>query len=148
LSPEQNKRYFIKGLLPDIAPLVTMSGPATLAAALATAQQYEEGVDMVNEIEPRKKKGKAKKVPQSSEEEDNEEEEEKPKKPVVKKKVKELVNPEKGLDDLVKKFEKMQLNLVQKMEKLTSQVNTRGNNQNYNNFSRPNQNNRGYSNNF
>ena len=51
---EQKKRHFIKGLLLHIAPLVTMQAPATLAAALGLAQVYEEGLDMVNEVESRK----------------------------------------------------------------------------------------------
>ncbi|RHZ77693.1 hypothetical protein Glove_174g13 [Diversispora epigaea] len=70
-------------LLPHIAPLITMQAPATLAAALEKAQAYEEGLDMVNEIEPRKQKGK-KKVIKSSDEEDEEEEEERKLKKMIK----------------------------------------------------------------
>ncbi|RHZ86105.1 hypothetical protein Glove_54g130 [Diversispora epigaea] len=99
--------------------------PATLAAALEKAQAYEEGLDMVNEIEPRKQKSKKKVVESSDEEEKEEEEEErKPKKTTLKKKKKETkvtFDPAHNLDDLAKKFEKMQLNLIQKMEKLTTQ---------------------------
>ncbi|RHZ53015.1 hypothetical protein Glove_452g36 [Diversispora epigaea] len=116
---DQHKRLFIKGLLPHIAPLVTMQAPTTLATALEKAQAYEEGLDMVNEIEPRKQKGK-KKVVESSDEEEEEEEERKLKKTVLKKKKKEAkvtFDPAHNLDDLAKKFEKMQLNLIQKMEK-------------------------------
>ncbi|RHZ85496.1 hypothetical protein Glove_65g40 [Diversispora epigaea] len=107
-------------LLPHIAPLITLHAPATLAAALEKAQAYEEGLDMVNEIEPRKQKDK-KKVVESS---DEEEEKRKPKKTTLKKKKKETkvtFDPAHNLDDLAKKFEKMQLNLIQKMEKLTTQ---------------------------
>ncbi|RHZ84392.1 hypothetical protein Glove_82g31 [Diversispora epigaea] len=106
---------------------------------------------MVNEIEPRKRKGK-KKVVESSDEED--EEERKPEKTVLKKKKKETkvtFDPVHNLDDLAKKFEKMQLNLIQKMEKLTTQVNqqpnyrNRGNNRD--NSSQNNWNNRNNRNN-
>ncbi|RHZ85421.1 hypothetical protein Glove_66g179 [Diversispora epigaea] len=125
INVDQHKRLFIKGLLPHIAPLVTMQVPATLAAALEKAQAYEEELDMVNEIEFRKQKGK-KKVVKSSDEEEEEEEKRKPKKTVLKMKKKEAkvtFDPAHNLDDLTKKFEKMQLNLIQKMEKLTTQVN-------------------------
>ncbi|RHZ70357.1 hypothetical protein Glove_272g43 [Diversispora epigaea] len=37
-------------LIPDVAPLIIMQVPATLAAALEKAQAYEEGLDMVNEM--------------------------------------------------------------------------------------------------
>ncbi|RHZ84871.1 hypothetical protein Glove_74g314 [Diversispora epigaea] len=106
---DQHKRLFIKGLLPYIASLVTMQAPTTLTAALEKAQAYEEGLDMVNEIEPRKQKGK-KKVVESSDEEEEEEEERKPKKTVLKKKKKETkvtFDSAHNLDDLAKKFEKM-----------------------------------------
>ncbi|RHZ71760.1 hypothetical protein Glove_253g84 [Diversispora epigaea] len=101
-----------------------MQAPGTLAAALKLAQAYEEGLDMVNEIEPRKQKGKKKVVESSDEEEEEEAEERKSKKAVLKKKKKEpkvTFDPAHNLDDLTKKFEKMQLNLIQKMEKLTTQ---------------------------
>ncbi|RHZ87058.1 hypothetical protein Glove_41g152 [Diversispora epigaea] len=97
-----------------------MQTPATLAAALEKTQAYEEGLDMVNEVEPRKRKGKKKIVESSDEEDEEEEEERKPKKTVFKKKKKETkvtFDPAHNLDDLAKKFEKMQLNLIQKMEK-------------------------------
>ncbi|RHZ73565.1 hypothetical protein Glove_230g180 [Diversispora epigaea] len=87
-SSEQRKRHFIKGLLPHIAPLVTMQAPGTLAAALELAQAYEEGLDMVNEVEPRKQKKKKKVYESSDEEEEEEEEEKKPKKTTTKKKEK------------------------------------------------------------
>ncbi|RHZ48438.1 hypothetical protein Glove_551g5 [Diversispora epigaea] len=80
-----------------------MQAPATLAAALEKAQAYEEGLDMVNEIEPRKRKGKKKVVESSDEENEEEEEERKPKKTVLKKKKKEAkvtFNPAHNLDDL------------------------------------------------
>ncbi|RHZ84945.1 hypothetical protein Glove_74g6 [Diversispora epigaea] len=134
INVDQYKRLFIKGLLPHIAPL--------------------EGLDMVNEIEPRKRKGKKKVVESSDEEEEEEEEERKPKKTVLKKKKKETkvtFDPAYNLDDLAKKFEKMQLNLIQKMEKLTTQVNqqpnyrNRGNNRD--NSSQNNWNNRNNRNN-
>ncbi|RHZ79445.1 hypothetical protein Glove_146g21 [Diversispora epigaea] len=137
INVNQHKRLFIKGLLPYIAPLITMQAPVTLTAALEKAQAYEEGLDMVNEIEPHKQKGKKKVVESSDEEDEEEEEERKPKKTVPKKKKKETkvtFDPAHNLDDLAKKFEKMQLNLIQKMEKLTTQVNqqpsyrNRGNN--------------------
>ncbi|RHZ47549.1 hypothetical protein Glove_578g21 [Diversispora epigaea] len=130
INVDQHKQLFIKGLLPHIAPLVTMQAPATLAAALEKAQAYEEGLDMVNEIEPRKRKGKKKIVESSDEEDEEEEEERKPKKTVLKKKKKETkitFDPAHNLDDLAKKFKKMQLNLIQKMEKLTMQVNQQPN---------------------
>ncbi|RHZ51621.1 hypothetical protein Glove_476g25 [Diversispora epigaea] len=154
INVNQHKRLFIKGLLPHIAPLITMQAPGTLAAALELAQAYEEGLDMVNEIEPRKQKGKKKIVESSDEEEEEEEEERKPKKTVLKKKKKETkvtFDPAHNLDDLAKKFEKMQLNLIQKMEKLTTQVNqqpnyrNRGNNRD--NSSQNNWNNRNNRNN-
>ncbi|RHZ77812.1 hypothetical protein Glove_172g9 [Diversispora epigaea] len=155
INVNQHKRLFIKGLLPYIAPLITMQAPGTLAAALELAQAYEEGLDMVNEIEPRKQKGKKKVVESSDEEEEEEaEEERKPKKTVLKKKKKETkvtFDPAHNLDDLAKKFEKMQLNLIQKMEKLTTQVNqqpnyrNRGNNRD--NSSQNNWNNRNNRNN-
>ena len=114
-------------MLPHIAPLVTMQAPGTLAAALELAQAYEEGLDMVNEVEPRKRKGK-KKVYESSDEDEEEEKEKKPKKTTKKKeKSKATFDPAHNLDDLAKKFEKMQLNLIQKMEKLTTQVNQKPN---------------------
>ncbi|RHZ53321.1 hypothetical protein Glove_443g6 [Diversispora epigaea] len=131
INDNQHKRLFIKGLLPHIAPLITMQAPGTLAAALELAQVYEEGLDMVNEIEPRKQKGKKKVVESSDEEEEEEvEEERKSKKTVLKKKKKETkvtFDPAHNLDDLAKKFKKMQLNLIQKMEKLTTQVNQQPN---------------------
>ncbi|RHZ87059.1 hypothetical protein Glove_41g153 [Diversispora epigaea] len=130
INVNQHKRLFIKGLLPHIAPLITMQTPATLAAALEKTQAYEEGLDMVNEVEPRKRKGKKKIVESSDEEDEEEEEERKPKKTVFKKKKKETkvtFDPAHNLDDLAKKFEKMQLNLIQKMEKLTTQVNQQPN---------------------
>ncbi|RHZ79395.1 hypothetical protein Glove_147g60 [Diversispora epigaea] len=154
IQVDQRKRLFIKGLLLHIAPLVTMQTPGTLAAALELAQAYEEGLDMVNKIEPRKQKGKKKVVESSDEEEEEEEEERKPKKTTLKKKKKETkvtFDPAHNLDDLAKKFEKMQLNLIQKMEKLTTQVNqqpnyrNRGNNRN--NSSQNNWNNRNNRNN-
>ncbi|RHZ65922.1 hypothetical protein Glove_310g40 [Diversispora epigaea] len=154
INANQHKRLFIKGLLPHIAPLITMQAPGTLAAALELAQAYEEGLDMVNEIEPHKQKSKKKVVESSDEEEEEEEEERKPKKTVLKKKKKETkvtFDPAHNLDDLAKKFEKMQLNLIQKMEKLTTQVNqqpnyrNRGNNRD--NSSQNNWNNRGNRNN-
>ncbi|RHZ82602.1 hypothetical protein Glove_108g69 [Diversispora epigaea] len=155
INVNQHKRLFIKGLLPHIAPLITMQAPGTLAAALELAQAYEEGLDMVNEIEPRKQKGKKKVVESSDEEEEEEaEEERKSKKTVLKKKKKETkvtFDPAHNLDDLAKKFEKMQLNLIQKMEKLTTQVNqqpnyrNRGNNRD--NSSQNNWNNRNNRNN-
>ncbi|RHZ52413.1 hypothetical protein Glove_461g86 [Diversispora epigaea] len=101
-----------------------MQASTTLAAALEKAQAYEKGLDMVNEIEPRKRKGKKKVVESLDEEEVEEEEERKPKKTVLKKKKKEAkvtFDPAHNLDDLAKKFEKMQLNLIQKMKKLTTQ---------------------------
>ncbi|RHZ86625.1 hypothetical protein Glove_48g209 [Diversispora epigaea] len=100
------------------ARFVEKYSPGTLAAALELAQAYEERLDMVNEIEPRKQKGK-KKVVESSEEEER-----KSKKIVLKKKKKETkvtFDPAHNLNDLAKKFEKMQLNLIQKIEKLTTQ---------------------------
>ena len=105
-----------------------MQGPANLAAALELAQAYEEGLDMVNESEPRKRKGK-KKIYESSDEEKEEEEEKKSKKTTTKRKEKSKVtfDPAYNLDNLAKKFEKMQLNLIQKMEKLTTQVNQKPN---------------------
>ncbi|RHZ90001.1 hypothetical protein Glove_9g229 [Diversispora epigaea] len=131
ININQHKRLFIKGLLPHIAPLITMQAPGTLAAALELAQAYEEGLDMTNEIEPHKQKGKKKVVESSDEEEEEEaEEERKSKKTVLKKKKKETkvpFDPAHNLDDLAKKFEKMQLNLIQKMEKLTTQVNQQSN---------------------
>ncbi|RHZ52157.1 hypothetical protein Glove_464g30 [Diversispora epigaea] len=150
INVNQHKRLFIKGLLPHIAPLITMQAPGTLATALELAQVYKEGLDMVNEIEPRKQKGK-KKVVESS---DEEEEERKPKKIVLKKKKKETkvtFDPAHNLDDLAKKFEKMQLNLIQKMEKLTTQVNQQPNyrnrENNHDNSSQNNWNNRNNRNN-
>ncbi|RHZ76112.1 hypothetical protein Glove_203g75 [Diversispora epigaea] len=119
INVDQHKRLFIKGLLPHIAPLVTMQAPATLAVALEKVQAYKEGLDMINKIEPRKRKGKKKVVESSNKEDEEEEEERKPKKTVLKKKKKETkvtFNPAHNLDDLAKKFEKMQLNLIQKME--------------------------------
>ncbi|RHZ85474.1 hypothetical protein Glove_65g24 [Diversispora epigaea] len=155
INVNQHKRLFIKGLLPHIALLITMQAPATLAATLEKAQAYEEGLDIVNEIELRKQKGKKKVVESSDEEEEEKEEEErKPKKTVLKKKKKETkvtFDPAHNLDDLAKKFEKMQLNLIQKMEKLTTQVNqqpnycNRGNNRD--NSSQNNWNNRNNRNN-
>jgi hypothetical protein len=142
---DQQKRFFIKGLLPHIAPLVTLRTPANLGEALEAAQAYEEGIDMVNEVEPRESKRRGK-IDYSS----DEEEEEKPKKSVKKSKEKKQVtfDPAHNLDDLAKKFEKMQLNLIQKMEKLTSQVNrTPDNRNNFSNFSRNNRDNRGNRNN-
>ncbi|RHZ80767.1 hypothetical protein Glove_132g181 [Diversispora epigaea] len=115
IQVDQCKRLFIKGLLPYIAPLVTMQIPATLAAALELAQAYKEGLDMVNEIELRKQKGKKKVVESSNK---DEEKKKKPKKTVLKKKkeAKVTFDPAYNLDELTKKFEKMQLNLIQKME--------------------------------
>ncbi|RHZ45921.1 hypothetical protein Glove_642g24 [Diversispora epigaea] len=150
INVNQHKQLFIKGLLPHITPLITMQAPGTLAAA----QAYEEGLDMVNEIEPRKQKSKKKVIESSDEEEEEEEEERKPKKTVLKKKKKETkvtFDPAHNLDDLAKKFEKMQLNLIQKMKKLTTQVNqqpnyrNRGNNRD--NSSQNNWNNRNNRNN-
>jgi hypothetical protein len=137
LPVDHHKRLFIKGLLPHIAPLVSMQSPDNLAAALDLAQAYEEGLDMVNEVEPRKQKKK--KVYESS---DEEEEEKKPKKSKKKEKAQTTFDPAHNLDDLAKKFEKMQLNLIQKMEKLTTQVN-----QNTSNRNQPQRNNRGNRNN-
>ncbi|RHZ89827.1 hypothetical protein Glove_9g360 [Diversispora epigaea] len=154
INVNQHKRLFIKGLLPHIAPLITMQTSGTLAAALELAQAYEEGLDMVNEIEPRKQKDKKKVVESSDEEEEEEEKERKPKKTILKKKKKETkvtFDPAHNLNDLAKKFEKMQLNLIQKMEKLTTQVNqqpnycNRGNNRD--NSSQNNWNNRNNRNN-
>ncbi|RHZ76947.1 hypothetical protein Glove_187g150 [Diversispora epigaea] len=122
IQVDQRKRLFIKRLLPHIALLVIMQTPATLAATLELAQVYEKGLDMVNKIESRKQKSK-KKIVESS---DKKEEEKKPKKTVFKKKKKEakvIFNPAYNLNNLIKKFEKMQLNLIQKIEKLTTQVN-------------------------
>ncbi|RHZ53193.1 hypothetical protein Glove_444g35 [Diversispora epigaea] len=85
---------------------------------------------MINEIEPRKQKSKKKVIKSSDEEEEEEEEKRKLKKMVLKKKKKEMkvtFDPAYNLDDLAKKFEKMQLNLIQKMEKLTTQVNQQPN---------------------
>ncbi|RHZ46599.1 hypothetical protein Glove_612g1 [Diversispora epigaea] len=153
INVDQHKRLFIKGLLPHIAPLVTMQAPAILAAALEKAQAYKEGLNMVNEIEPRKRKGK-KKVVKSSDKEEKEKEERKLKKTTLKKKKKETkvtFNLAHNLDDLAKKFEKMQLNLIQKMEKLTTQVNQQPNycnrENNHDNSSQNNWNNRNNQNN-
>ena len=130
---DQQKRFFIKGLLPHIAPLVTLRTPANLAEALEAAQAYEEGMDMVNEVEPRASK-RIGKIDYSSEDEEVEKEKEKPKKSPKKNKEKEkkqvTFDPAHNLYNLAKKFEKMQLNLIQKIEKLTSQVNQTPNNRN------------------
>ncbi|RHZ61586.1 hypothetical protein Glove_346g3 [Diversispora epigaea] len=145
------KKYLIKGLLPHITSLVTIQTSATLAATLKLVQAYEEGLDMVNKIKPRKQKRKKKVVESLDKEEEEEEEKKKLKKTVFKKKKKETkvtFDPAYNLNNLTKKFKKMQLNLIQKMKKLIMQVNQQSNycnrsqGNNHDNFSQNNWNNR------
>jgi len=116
-------RYFVKGLRPDLAPVIMMHDPANPAAAIELIRKYEAGEDVVKRREPRRSRNQT--------EPESESEEEKPRRKETKKKK----STEKGdLDDLVQKFEKLQINLAQKLDLLTKQVNRKdNNNNNYNN---------------
>ncbi|CAG8808883.1 26786_t:CDS:2, partial [Dentiscutata erythropus] len=105
-------RYFVKGLRPELAPIIMMNDPADVATAVDLIRKYEAGEDVVKRKEPRR----------SQKELESESEEEKPRRKETKKKK----LTEKGdLDDLVQKFEKLQINLAQKIDLLTKQVNQR-----------------------
>ena len=91
LSNTQKLRYFIRGLKPEIAPIVAMTAPDNVIEALRKAQQYENGQDLINYEEPKKIVGKN-------------------------------TIQEDPMDKLIKKFEKMQLNLAERIELLTAQV--------------------------
>jgi Arginine methyltransferase-interacting protein, contains RING Zn-finger len=97
MSEVQKLRYFMRGLLPHLAPIVSMQQPANLQAALRIAQAYEMGQDLNNEIEPPARRTRKSNNDTSNIEED-------------------------PMDKLVKKFEKMHLNLAERLEVLSSRV--------------------------
>ena len=88
MTDRQKLRYFLKGLRSEIAPLIAMQAPNNVAAAVEIVQQYELGQDLLHDREPtqRATEGSSKRTQKT--EEDN-------------------------VDSLIKKFEKMQLNLAE-----------------------------------
>jgi Ty3 transposon capsid-like protein len=52
MSDLQKLRHFLRGLRPEVAPLVAMNAPANVNAALILAQQYENGQDLINHEQP------------------------------------------------------------------------------------------------
>jgi len=133
--PNKDKmRYFFQGIRPELAPLIMMKDPTDVKDAVNLIRKYETGEDVVKRKEPRK----IRKEP------DSESEEEVKSKRKESKKKKEKV--EKGdLDDLIQKFEKLQINLAQKLDQLSNQTNRRGNIRN--SFPSNNSNNQYYNNN-
>ena len=97
MTDRQKLRYFLKGLRSEIAPLIAMQAPNNVAAAVEIVQQYELGQDLLHDREPtqRATEGSSKRTRKT--EEDN-------------------------VDSLIKKFEKMQLNLAERIERLSTQV--------------------------
>ena len=45
-------RYFLRGLKPEVAPIVAMSAPENVNTALEQALRYEDGKDLINLEEP------------------------------------------------------------------------------------------------
>ena len=88
MSEVQKLRYFMRGLLPHLAPIVSMQQPANLQAALRIAQAYEMGQDLNNEMEPPARRTRKSNNDTSNIEKD-------------------------PMDKLVKKFEKIHLNLAE-----------------------------------
>ena len=46
MNNKQKLRYFIRGLGPQIAPIISMMKPATILNTLKYTRQYEEGQDI------------------------------------------------------------------------------------------------------
>jgi Retrotransposon gag protein len=100
--------YFIRGLLPDIKGIVKTHEPENLTAALRKAKQYEQG-----KVTKRHKKSKKRYVNLSDESESSSSEDEKPqKKKKEKKEKKKKVSSDDELDELTKRFNKLQINLM------------------------------------
>ena len=52
MTDTQKLRYFLRVLRPEIAPIVAMTAPANIFTALATAQHYKAGQDLINYKQP------------------------------------------------------------------------------------------------
>lgn len=116
--------HFIRGLLPEIRAVVKTHAPDSLARALTKAQQYEQGK---NETSSRRNK-KYKKYESSSDESSDSSEDEKyykKKKKELKKKNEKKNSSDNELDELTKRFDKLQINLAQQLGNLTKQLNGR-----------------------
>ena len=148
--------HFVRGLLPDIKAVVKTHAPANLSTALTKAKLYEQGKGTS------KRHKKTKKYESSSEDSDNETSEDE--KPRSKKKETKKKKPssDEEMDELTKRFNKLQINLMQQVEGIAKQAgrrertneprqpyprNNNNNNQSYNNNYNPNYNN-SYNSNF
>jgi hypothetical protein len=98
MTNPQKLRHFLRGLKPEVAPLVAMNAPATVAAALLIAQQYENGQDLINHEQPTRTK---------------------PEKTFG---FKSREAPRDSMDELVQKFEKMHLKFAEQIENLNSKI--------------------------
>src|SRR5581483_43831 len=98
MSDLQKLRHFLKGLRPEVAPLVAMTAPANVGAALQLAQQYENGQDLINHEQPTRTK---------------------PEKTFGFKSKEASHDP---MDELVQKFEKMHLKFAEQIENLNSKI--------------------------
>ena len=116
LNADTTLPHFIRGLLPEIKGIVKTHEPATLAAALRKAKQYEQGKSTL------KKHKKTKKYVSSSDEsESSSSEEEKPRKKKKEPK-KNKPSSDEELDELTKRFNKLQINLMQQVEGIAKRV--------------------------
>src|SRR6185295_1031263 len=107
--------YFVRGLLSEIKAVVKTHEPAGLADALTKAKQYEQGKGKL------KRSKKTKKYESSDDNSDNTSEDEKPKKKKKEHKKKKSSSDDK-LDELTKRFNKLQINLMQQVEGLTQKI--------------------------
>ena len=109
--------YFIRGLLPEIRAVVKTHAPVNLAAALTKAKQYEQGK---GEIKKHKKKYKRyESSSDSSDSSESEDEKSRRKRKEQKKKKNKKPNSDEELDELTKRFEKLQINLMQQVSNMT-----------------------------
>jgi hypothetical protein len=107
--------YFIRGLLPEIKAVVKTHEPADLAEALTKAKHFEQGKG-----KPKRFK-KTKRYESSDDDSDDTSEDEKPKKKKKEHKKKKSSSDDE-LDELTKRFNKLQINLMQQVEGLTQKI--------------------------
>ena len=100
MTDAQKLQHFLRGLRPEIAPIVAMTAPANILAALATAQHYKAGQDLINYKQsvtrPERNSGHQTKEANTG-----------------------------PIKDLILKFEKMHLKLAEQIDGLATQVEQR-----------------------
>ncbi|RHZ46445.1 hypothetical protein Glove_621g43 [Diversispora epigaea] len=125
--------YFVRGLLPNIKAIVKTHEPADLATAYGKAKAYKQEK---NEPKRHSKKtfkyesSSAKSSDSSNDEEEKYERRKKEKKLKKKQEKKEKKIPDTEFDDLVKRFDKLQINFTQQLDELSRQVRPRNRFQN------------------